>query len=495
MVVAAAGEPTSLFPPFVEAAVERDISDLVFERLADLAPSAASIDTTGYLPRLASRWERLDSLTWRFHLRPGARWHDGQPVTAEDVRFSFAAYSDSSIGATGWPAGTGRITVSVEDSNTFRLRFAEPSPEQLFDATYRVRVVPKHVWASIPTSRWRADTSLAHLIGTGPFRVREWRRGEHLVLEAIVSGHPAPVRRVVWRFTEDAGTAVNLILAHQADLLETVGLPDRARVGADSSFRLASYPGAVYGFVAFRLADSMGRPHPVLGNRQVRRALAAAVNRQEVATSLFGAGGQVPPGPMSQLLWIRDSRIRTVAFDPTSAARDLRAGPGRGRPVRFDLLVPATSSIRRQAAVTLQEAWRQVGVEVTITTVEFPIFQERLRQGRFDAYIGAYLDEPSPRGLAEQWSRAGWADLNYGHYGNPVFDSLLHAAQGVGEVAEAKRRWREAMDTLNADVPAIFLYAPTNVAAVHHRLTKFVINPYSWLSGLRRVGIEGGVDR
>jgi peptide/nickel transport system substrate-binding protein len=495
VVVAATGEPVSLFPPFVEGAVERDISDLVFERLADLAPSAAPIDTTGYRPRLASRWERLDSLTWRFHLRSGARWHDGQPVTAEDVRFSFEAYGDSIVEAAGWRAGAGRITVIVEDPSTFRVRFTEPSPEQLYEATYHVRVIPKHVWAPIPASHWRADSSLAHLVGTGPFRVREWRRGQHLMLEATSSGLRSPVRRVIWRFTEDADAAVNLLLSHEADLLESVGLPDRPRVGADSSFRLTPYPGAVYGYVGFRLADSTGRTHPVLGDRRVRRALAQAVNRPEIATALFGVGTRAPPGPMSQLLWLWDAGIRALPFDTVSAARVLRASHGPGHGVRFDVLVPASSAVRRHAALALQEAWRRVGVETTITTVEFPIFQERLRQGRFDAYIGAYLDEPSPRSLAEQWSRAGWADLNYGHYGSPVFDSLLHDAQKDVDVAVARRHWREAMDTLNADVPAIFLYAPSNVAAVHRRLTGFAIDPYSWLGGLQTSGIDYRIGR
>ena len=103
-----------------------------------------------------------------------------------------------------------------------------------------------------------------------------------------------------------------------------------------------------------------------------------------------------------------------------------------------------------------------MGVDATVTTVDFPVFQERLAKGRFDTYIGAYLDEPSPRSLADQWSRSGWGALNHGHYANPVFDSLLAAASREGDVAVARRRWREAMDTLNADAPAIFLYALAN---------------------------------
>lgn len=99
VVIAATGEPPSLLPPLVYEAVGRDISDLVFERLATLAPEGAPIDAAAYRPGLAASWERVDSLGWRFHLRPNARWHDGRPVTAEDVVFSFEAYADSAVGA------------------------------------------------------------------------------------------------------------------------------------------------------------------------------------------------------------------------------------------------------------------------------------------------------------------------------------------------------------------------------------------------------------
>jgi ABC-type transport system substrate-binding protein len=82
-VVAATGEPAVLVPPLITESVGRDVSDLVYERLADLAPGRSPIDTAAYRPRLAASWERLDSLTWRFHLRPNARWQDGKPVTGE----------------------------------------------------------------------------------------------------------------------------------------------------------------------------------------------------------------------------------------------------------------------------------------------------------------------------------------------------------------------------------------------------------------------------
>src|SRR6476660_2022691 len=123
LVIAATGEPSHLLPPLAVEPVARDIGDQVYERLADLAPGAAPIDTTAYQPGLAARWERVDSLTWRFHLRPGARWHDGRPVTAEDVRFSFDAFSDSTIGSPAQSVLAGRVAIVPEDSVTFLVRF------------------------------------------------------------------------------------------------------------------------------------------------------------------------------------------------------------------------------------------------------------------------------------------------------------------------------------------------------------------------------------
>jgi ABC-type transport system substrate-binding protein len=127
-----------------------------------------------------------------------------------------------------------------------------------------------------------------------------------------------------------------------------------------------------------------------------------------------------------------------------------------------------------------------------VTSVDFPVFQERIRRGEFDAYIGAYLDEPSPRGLADQWTRQGWGVLNFGRYANPVFDSVFHKAGHTRDLASARRLYREAMDTLNADTPAVFLYAPDNVAAVAKRLRGVEIDPYSWLSRLPEWWVEHG---
>jgi peptide/nickel transport system substrate-binding protein len=495
VVIAAAGEPSSLVPPLVNETVGRDISDQIYERLAYLSAGASPIDQNGYQPGLAERWERIDSLTWRFHLRPKGRWQDGRPIRAEDVVFSFEAFSDSTLGAAAQGYLAGKVRASAEDSLTVRVTFAERSPEQLYDATYHVRVLPKHVWDTIPPAHWAADTTLSHLIGSGPYRLQSWERGRSLTLAADTAwtgGAQPSIRRAVWRFAPDPDAALNLILSHEADLMETVGSKQRVdRVANDTMFKLMSYPAGVYGFLAFRVADAKGRAHPVLADRELRRALVEAVDRPTLARALFGDATKVPPGPMSRLLWIWDDKIATLPYDSVAAKAAIARVTARHPIGSIDILVPATSATRRQLAVAIQEAWRKAGVSATVTTVEFPVFQERLSKGRFDTYIGAYLDEPSPRGLRDQWTRAGWPALNYGHYGNAVFDSLLQAASREESAGKAKALWREAMNSLNADAPAIFLYSLTNVAAVSRRLDGVEIDPYSWVSGLRTWKVRG----
>ena len=501
--IAAVREPASIFPPLVFESVGRDIGDRVYERLATFQPGGATIDPTAFRPALAIAWERVDSVSWRFHLRPGARWHDGQPVTADDVAFSFTAYADSSLETVAASALDG-VRAEPVDSLTVVVRFPRYSPEQLYDATWHVRVVPKHIWSATPPSSWASDTSIAHLVGSGPYRVLNWVRGTSLTLQADSTWQPAPaIRRLVWRFTADPDAALNLLLAHEAELLEHAGPPAQsARAAADTLLRVIQYPSAVYGFAAFRFVGAKGKPDPRFADRAVRQALTLGIDRATVARAVFGARAAVPEGPVSRLQWIAGEGVVTLPYDTAAAAALLdSAGWKRdasgvrrhgGTRLAFGLLVPSTSPSRKLLAEALQESWHQLGADVSIDAVDFPVFQQRLAEGKFDAYIGAYLDEPSPRGLVDQWTRAGWGALNYGRYANPVIDSLIQEALAASSLPMARNRWHEVLDSMNADVPAVFLYTPEQSAVASRRITGVTVDPWSWLEGVDRWGLEAG---
>lgn len=486
LVVVALGEPTHLLPPFYWQGVARDIGDLVFERLAVLDPARSPLDSAAYSPGLASRWQRLDSLTWLFHLRPDARWSDGRPVLADDVVFSFAAHQDSVLDAPGRLA-LADLTVSARDSATVAVVFRGVRPDQLYDATYHVRVFPRHAWDSIPVTDWAERGGTFGLTGSGPYRVAAWDRGVSLTLEAVSPDRP--IQRVVWRFAADPVAAGNLMLTGEADLLEA--LPDprrRAEFASAPGLTLVPHPSAVYGFLGFNLA----RPGP-WSEVLVRRALRLSLDRETMAASVLGAGTAVPDGPLSAQLWLWEQPPPALADSVAAAALLDSAGWLRehdgirrrgGEPLAVDILVPGTSATRRDLALIIQERWRRHGVVVTVSQTDFPLFQSRLAEGRFEAMIGAWYDEPHPRSLQDQWGRSGWGGLNYGRYANPSFDSLLQRTVASVDTTEARHWWRQALQTLNADVPAIWLYALATEVVVNRRLQEPRFRPFSWLLDL-----------
>ena len=497
LVIVAVGEPSSLLPPLVFETVGRDISDQIFERLAVLPADGSPMDPEAYRPALAERWERIDDRRWRFHLRDGVTWHDGEPFTAEDVRFSFEVFSDPTIDALAL-GSVQNLAVTVVDDHTIDILFPNAAPGQLYDATYHVRILPSHVWSGSDRASWATDTVTSHIIGTGPYRLVSWQRPSTVRLEASgMNGHQPRVSRVVWSLFDSPDPAINMVLSHEADAIEFVPPPLVGQVEADSALQALRYPSAVYGFLGFNL-DASGAARSALRSRAVRRALAMAVDRQALAQAAIGPGTAVPLGPMSRLSWINDPAISQLPFDTARVGSELRqAGwsrsdgswKRRGRTLRFDILVPSTSGSRQLLAAALQESWRQAGIETTITSVDFPIFIERLQAGQFDSYIWATLDEPSTTTLAEPWTRAGWDAGNFGHYYNPAFDSLVSVVANTFDVDEAKALWVETLSILNEDAPAIFLFSPVHVAAINGRVSEVTINPYSWLEDVASWGI------
>lgn len=495
LVIAAVGEPPSLLPPLVQETVGRDVSAQLYERLLELAPGGAPMDPAAWRPALAERWARADDTTLVLTLRAGARWHDGVPLTADDVVFSYAAFADTTIGAPGLPA-IGGLRVTAVDARTVRVVHPAGAPEPLYDLAWGVRILPKHVWGDRPPASWPQDTALAHLVGSGPYRLVQWQRGEFLRLAADTARRPRPtIDTLVWRFTPSPDAAATLLLAHEADVMETlVTPPNVARVAADSTLEVQRYAAAVYGFLAFNVAR--GR-HPVFGAATVRRALGLALDRPTLATAILGEGTAVPQGPVSQALWLHDAARAVPTRDSAGAAALLDSAGWRvgadgvrqrgGVPLRVTILVPATSASRRAMAEAVVAQWRPLGVAATIETTDFPVFQQRLGAGRFEAYLGTFLDEPSPRGLGVQWATSGIGQLNHGQWSDAAFDSLLAHAATARAADTARARYRAALDRLEQEAPAIFLFTPVATLGRSRRVEVAApVDPFSWLEGVAR---------
>jgi peptide/nickel transport system substrate-binding protein len=383
-----------------------------------------------------------------------------------------------------------------------------------YDAVYHMRILPAHLLRDVPRAEWQNAKFGRAPVGDGPYRFVSWKAGETVELAAdstFFLGRPY-IRRLIWRITPDLGVAVTGLVAGENDATEMLVSPDNIK-RASAAPQLATYPykGTVYGYLGFNLTarEDRKKPHPLFGDPEVRRALAMAVDRQRLAESIFGQYAKVPPGPMSQMWWIWDLDTHSLPYDTLEAARIL-AKRGwvdsnkdgirdrHGQTLSFGLLVPTSSAVRRGYARLIQEQLRPLGVEVRIDEVEFSVFMQRAQAGQFDALLQTWSTDPTPSsGIAQTWTRAGFGSSNYGRYGNPTFDRLVAAASSEVDRAAARRDWRAAMEIINHDAPAIFLFATTNVAAVHRRIENVTIRPDSWWASLRtwRIPATRLIDR
>ena len=514
LVNAAVAEPGTLLPPSTEDIVANDIDEQLFLKLADVGMSENTLGDEDFQPLLAQKWEWDGPLTLVFHLDPRARWHDGAPVTAADVEFTFNAYTDSTVGSPFRPKLHRIASVTQRDSLTAVFRFRERYPEMFYDAVYHMRILPAHLLRPVPRDQWRTAAFGRKPIGSGPYKFVSWQPAQAIELVAdstFFLGRPG-VRRLIWRFTPNLQVAVQQVIADQADIREQLVTPENVeRARAAQQLSVYTYRGNVYTYLIFnqRSQDDTTKPHPLFADRELRRALSMAVDRASLLKSALDGLAQVPPGPMSALLWIWDPDTRQLPYDTAQAGRRLNAlgwrdhdGDGvrdkDGQPLSFHVLVPSSSGLRRQYARLLQEQFRAVGVRIEIDELEPSVVNQRVATGKFDTAILSRSNDPSPSsGIAQTWTRAGFGGSNFGRYYSPEFERVVDLAVTATSRDKAKPLWRAAMETLNADAPAIFLYALDNVAAVHKRVDNVQLRPDSWAAVLRtwRIPPDRQIDR
>ncbi len=488
LVIATPGDADILLPPVATTQTAAHVTERIFPRLAEVGLDLNTVGDSGFVPALADRWERRDSLTLVFHLDPRARWQDRRPVTADDVVFTFAVYRDTLTGSPFRTLLEPVAAVTREAEHAVAIRFHRAYPEQLYDATFHLRVIPKHLLDTIPRERLASSDFARDPVGVGPFRLARWTPGTEIVLEADTAyfrGRPR-LDGIVWRVMPDVSATVSALIAGEADAMEVIPQRDEIeRVERSPHLRLVPYASP---FVAGLLFNVRRAP---LRDLALRRALAMALDRETVVRSVFGPYAEVPLGSTSAMVWIARGPIRQLPFDTAAAARALDSlgwrdanGDGlrerAGRPLRFTLVVPTTSRVRQQAALLVQDQWRRVGVDLRIQPLEFGVFNRRTLDGDFDVMFFSWTLDPSPAILAQFW-RTGSAD-NRGGYASPAFDSLYAAAAAAPTRAEALARWHRVLEHLNEDAPAVFLFSPRNQAALSRRLDGVTIRPDSWLA-------------
>ncbi|HEX7120224.1 MAG TPA: ABC transporter substrate-binding protein [Longimicrobiales bacterium] len=456
-------------------------------------------------PYLAESWQMLGDTAIVFRLRRDVRWHDGRPVTAEDVKFTFDLAKDPVTASLLASAYLSQVeSATVVDPYTIRFDFVRPHAQAIEDFWWAP--MPKHLLENVPPDQLRTAPFNLRPVGSGPYRFVERRANELLVIERndafpeALGGPPLP-DRIFFRVIPEAPTMLAELLTGGVQVDIPV-FPDQAeRIEADDALELFAFPGRTFYYIGWN------NRRPPFTDATVRRAMTLAIDRPEIIQALlvgYGTPAVSPIPPWSPL----DPDVEPLPHDPARAAALLedagwvdRNGDGirenaRGASLRFSLMT-SDAPLNRSIVEAVQAQLREVGVAAEVRVVEFQTMLAQHRARDFDAVFTSWvLDNFQVASAPMALFHSRWADVprsaNRSAYANPRADRLIEAGAAATDPAEARRIWREFAELLNEDQPFTFMFWLNELAAARRNVQGVVMDPRGELVSIAEWSLPGG---
>jgi peptide/nickel transport system substrate-binding protein len=423
-------------------------------------------------PWLATSWERPDALTWIFHLRGDVRFHDGKPMTADDVAWSIRSMIDGTLitakgGAFGDVSG-----MEVRDPQTLVLHTRRPNASLLFNLSDGLFGV---------VERGAGRDEGLHPVGTGPFRFVSQVQDKEVVVEsnaAYWAGAPK-IPRVRFSVVPDNITAALEMKKGSADVESNIITLDMVHALRQArGLVMESGPGARVDYANFNVRD------PALSDARVRQAIACAMDRPALIAALWRGQARpaetlLPPGHWAAAA---DAELSQYPHDVARARKLLDAAgfiPDKdGIRLHFTLKT-STDETTRLEAQAIQAQLREAGIAITLRSAEFGTFYADITKGAFQMYMLRWIgsnEDPDIFHYAYATSMAPPKGANRGRYANPRVDGLLTAASAETDEAQRRREYVEVQQILANDLPGIPLWYPDNVVVHTTRLSGVVLN-------------------
>jgi len=413
-------------------------------------------------PKLAQTWTvSTNGLVYTFTLNPQAKFHDGRPVTAADVKFTFDAARDPATQSSD--EGLEAVErVEVLDPRTVRVTLKELTPWFLAKGGAR-GIVPKHLLEGKDLSR---DPFNQKPIGSGPYRLASYTPGQSIVLEAVPGFYRgAPnIQQIIFKILPDQN--VILTQLRSGEIQYALLQPrDLAAVQNIAGLRVVESPTPRF----YDLTVNFQRPY--WQDRRVREAVLRGIDREGIVQKILLGHGQVVHTNATPASWAYTPDVPKYAYDPPRARQLLDEAGWRlgadsirakdGTPLRFTVMLKSFDRTLEQVFVIAQQELKDIGVALQIERVEPGVFPQRMRQGKFDALSRIWNPVYDP----EQTSQLRTGNA-YGGYSNPEVDALLARGQGTLDPSLRKRAYAALQRLLSQDLARLYLYTENELHVV-----------------------------
>lgn len=473
------GSPQRVNPIYAVANdIDRDLAKLVYSGLFRRDAGQA------IGPDLAVGYELSeDEKTYTVKIRTDARWHDGEPVTMNDLLFTFESVQNQAYGS---PLSVNFRSIQIEGVDDATLRFTLPEPYAPFLETLTMGILPAHLWSDVPPLNVGLVEYNLKPVGSGPYRFDRLTRDRlgnlksyELVRNPNYYGRPAYVDQLIFRLYPDFPSAIEAVKSKKVDGISYI--PDESRAEVEKfrgiEQRRLNLPQLTAVFFNQKKNEA-------LKDRAVREALALATDKASVLREALGDAGEIVHGPILPGFLGFNPEMRVFPFDPEQARAKLdEAGwrltdSGVRQKGGQDLKIRLTTSqlLAYEAVVQrLQADWTAVGVGVETLIVETDRIQSDVIKPRdYEALlygeIVGYDPDPYPFWHSSQQVDPG---LGLAIFYNKNLDRALEQARQITNSDERTLKYVEFQNIISEEIPAVFLYQPIYNYGLSQRVKGF----------------------
>jgi len=411
LITAQSGDVSKFDPHYSTSSNDVRVSFNLFDNLTSRHPDGK------LYPGLATEWKLEGPTTWRFKLRQGVKFHNGDPLTSADVKYSIERTYDPAA-KTMVATVFGTIEkIDAPDAVTVVITTKKPDPLLAARlAFYGGQVVPKKYLESVGSDAFNAKP-----VGSGPVRFSSWVKDDRAVLEANPDywGGKIDMDRWIMRPIPETAPRIAALLKGEVDAITQLPPDQEERVAGNASTRVA---GALYAGLYVLAVNSK---RPPLDNPLVKQALSLAIDRESIVKELWRGRGVVPNGPIAKGDNHFDTSLPPLPYSPAEAKDRLKKAGYKGEEIFIETTVAYVSQDKAMAEA-IAAMWKDVGVNVKVEVIEYSV---RAQKNREKSFKGVFWSDPTstlsdpdgmmwrllgPGGPQDYWREAKFDELGNG---------------------------------------------------------------------------------